>query len=146
MQNKLIRDQGKCFYTCSDLMRCHYKRMYDVAFWLSACVYSQICYTNTSKKAGGGLIDVVGSFLLWAATLSVWMAERRETLTNLIIGRCCLDYLGEIWISLKVTVYCSLNLQWLIRLFHSSYARESNKLIDLPDDYSCLINQASNFS
>lgn len=27
-----------------------------------------------------------------------------------------------------------------------SYARESNKLIDLPDDYSCLINQASNFS
>uniref|UniRef100_A0A8B9GGR5 E3 ubiquitin-protein ligase n=1 Tax=Amazona collaria TaxID=241587 RepID=A0A8B9GGR5_9PSIT len=26
------------------------------------------------------------------------------------------------------------------------YARESNKLIDLPDDYSCLINQASNFS
>uniref|UniRef100_A0A8C8SCN8 E3 ubiquitin-protein ligase n=1 Tax=Pelusios castaneus TaxID=367368 RepID=A0A8C8SCN8_9SAUR len=26
-----------------------------------------------------------------------------------------------------------------------SYARESNKLIDLPDDYSCLINQASNF-
>uniref|UniRef100_A0A7N4PAU8 E3 ubiquitin-protein ligase n=1 Tax=Sarcophilus harrisii TaxID=9305 RepID=A0A7N4PAU8_SARHA len=27
-----------------------------------------------------------------------------------------------------------------------SYARESNKLIDLPDDYSSLINQASNFS
>uniref|UniRef100_A0A8C0H1L1 E3 ubiquitin-protein ligase n=1 Tax=Chelonoidis abingdonii TaxID=106734 RepID=A0A8C0H1L1_CHEAB len=27
-----------------------------------------------------------------------------------------------------------------------SYARDSNKLIDLPDDYSCLINQASNFS
>nr|XP_056709117.1 E3 ubiquitin-protein ligase UBR2 isoform X1 [Euleptes europaea] len=27
-----------------------------------------------------------------------------------------------------------------------SYPRESNKLIDLPDDYSCLINQASNFS
>ncbi|XP_044285628.1 E3 ubiquitin-protein ligase UBR2 isoform X2 [Varanus komodoensis] len=27
-----------------------------------------------------------------------------------------------------------------------SYPRESNRLIDLPDDYSCLINQASNFS
>ncbi|XP_060129020.1 E3 ubiquitin-protein ligase UBR2 isoform X2 [Zootoca vivipara] len=27
-----------------------------------------------------------------------------------------------------------------------SYPRESNKLIDLPDDYSSLINQASNFS
>ncbi|XP_030044779.1 E3 ubiquitin-protein ligase UBR2-like, partial [Microcaecilia unicolor] len=27
-----------------------------------------------------------------------------------------------------------------------SYPRESNKLIDLPEDYSCLINQASNFS
>uniref|UniRef100_A0A8C8SAP4 E3 ubiquitin-protein ligase n=1 Tax=Pelusios castaneus TaxID=367368 RepID=A0A8C8SAP4_9SAUR len=27
----------------------------------------------------------------------------------------------------------------------NTYARESNKLIDLPDDYSCLINQASNF-
>ncbi|KAJ6666943.1 hypothetical protein lerEdw1_018945 [Lerista edwardsae] len=27
-----------------------------------------------------------------------------------------------------------------------SYPRDSNKLIDLPDDYSCLINQASNFS
>uniref|UniRef100_A0A8C6VFG7 E3 ubiquitin-protein ligase n=1 Tax=Naja naja TaxID=35670 RepID=A0A8C6VFG7_NAJNA len=27
-----------------------------------------------------------------------------------------------------------------------SYPRESNKLIELPEDYSCLINQASNFS
>lgn len=44
----------------------------------------------------------------------------------------------------EITVYYSY--EWLIWLLYSSYARESNKLIDLPDDYSCLINQASNFS
>lgn len=39
-----------------------------------------------------------------------------------------------------------IEMSVLIWLLYSSYARESNKLIDLPDDYSCLINQASSFS
>uniref|UniRef100_A0A452U620 E3 ubiquitin-protein ligase n=1 Tax=Ursus maritimus TaxID=29073 RepID=A0A452U620_URSMA len=34
----------------------------------------------------------------------------------------------------------------ITKLLIESYPRESNKLIDLPEDYSSLINQASNFS
>ncbi|ELW66039.1 E3 ubiquitin-protein ligase UBR2 [Tupaia chinensis] len=37
-------------------------------------------------------------------------------------------------------------MKGLTRHWTGSYPRESNKLIDLPEDYSSLINQASNFS
>ncbi|XP_034283591.1 E3 ubiquitin-protein ligase UBR2 isoform X2 [Pantherophis guttatus] len=83
------------------------------------------------KANGANQFEYLCSYLSLPSNL-ICLFQENSKITNTLI---------ESWCNNSEVKRCLQGQRQAI-----SYPRESNKLIELPEDYSCLINQASNFS